>query len=81
MVTTHTEGRVVTHSGDEQRPVEVVQLPARDAAVQAAAEEPPKKSTRPADPPAAAAAPATGKTMHAGAAPTAAKAKRTTKRR
>ena len=37
IVTTHTEGRVVVHSGDESLPVEVVQLPARDAAVQAAA--------------------------------------------
>jgi len=30
IVTTHTEGRVVTHSDDGQLPVEVVQLPARD---------------------------------------------------
>ena len=44
MVTTHTEGRVVTHSGDDAPTTEVVQLPGRDAAVQAAApvvEQPP----------------------------------------
>lgn len=35
--TTHTEGRVVTHTTDDHPSVEVVQLPARDAAVQAAA--------------------------------------------
>ena len=37
IVTTHTEGRVVTHSDDDRGAIEVVQLPSRDAAVQAAA--------------------------------------------
>ncbi len=35
IVTTHTEGRVVTHTSTDDS-VEVVQLPARDAAEQAA---------------------------------------------
>lgn len=51
IVTTHTEGRVVTHSDDDTRPVEVAQLPLRDAA--AAAEQP----TAPAPAPAPAKAP------------------------
>lgn len=36
IVTTHTEGRVVTHSDDDREAIEVVQLPARDAAIEAA---------------------------------------------
>jgi len=45
-VTTHTEGRVVTHEHDE--PIEVVQLPNRDAAA-----PPPVASAAPAPKPSA----------------------------
>jgi len=50
-VTTYSEGgRVVVHSGDDSKPVEVVQLPLRDAAIQAAspaAVPEPAKQTKP----------------------------------
>jgi hypothetical protein len=64
LVTTYTEGRVVTHSSDDAGSIEVVQLPARDAAVQsaAAAEEPTATATTRAS---AAMPPVAGKTMHA----------------
>jgi len=54
-VTTHTTGRVVTHSDDDRTSVDVVQLPQRDAAVQAAA--PPATKTAPAKPATPAATP------------------------
>lgn len=37
IVTTHTEGRVVTHSDDDRESIPVVQLPNRDAGAIAAA--------------------------------------------
>jgi hypothetical protein len=62
IVTTHSEGRVVTHSADDRDSVEVVQLPARDAAVQTAAaatSEVPPKAPAAAKVPVPAAKPAT----------------------
>lgn len=74
VVTTHTEGRVVTHSDDDQRPVEVVLLPARDAAAQGAA-GPTERAPRPS---ATAAAPLKSTTTPA-PTPTATRAKPATR--